>query len=66
MDAAALAFKRADPPGKDHLGVRAEKSRVRSEDLSQEAEGLRQNSVDMGYQLRKIKNQWQVRVYNNQ
>lgn len=62
LDAAALAFKRADPPGQDHLGVRAEMSRVRSEDLSQESEGLRQNSVDMGYQLKKIRNQWQARI----
>ena len=58
MDAASMAFNRAFPPSKDKLGIQAEKSRVKSEDLSQEAEGLLQNAVDMKYRLDKVRNEW--------
>ena len=58
-DAAVLAYRSADPPGQGNLGSRAEKSRVRSEDLIQEAEGLKQNSVDMGHTLMRLHRRWQ-------
>ena len=49
MEAASMAFKKTFPPGQDKLGTQSERSRVKSEDLSQEAEGLLQNAVDMKY-----------------
>ena len=36
----------------------AERSRVTSEDLSQEAEGLRRNAEDMRYTLRRLRQDW--------
>lgn len=58
MNAAIKAYDQTGILKRDHVGPNAEASRVRSEDLSQEAEGLRQNSLDMGYQLQWIVKQW--------
>jgi hypothetical protein len=58
LGAAKTALKSSDPFGGDNLGVKSELSRVRTADLFQEAEGLGKNSVDMGYQLLKIRNEW--------
>eukprot|EP00094_Tigriopus_californicus_P001836 TCALIF_01772-PA protein Name:"Similar to Lama1 Laminin subunit alpha-1 (Mus musculus)" AED:0.11 eAED:0.12 QI:0/0.86/0.58/1/0.95/0.95/24/1780/2877 len=59
MNAAIKADDQTAILKRDRVGQSAEASRVRSEDLSQEAEGLRQNSVDMGYRLQWILKQWQ-------
>ncbi len=63
LEAALTAYSRADPAGTGQipLGLQAENSRVHSEDLSQEAQGLKQNAVDMGYHLEKLRQRWRER-----
>ena len=61
FDAARSAYSSAEPPSDLSLKAKAAASRMKSEDLSQEAEGLRQNAVDMKYQLQKLRQEWQER-----
>ena len=45
----------------DFLRERAEAGRVRSEDLSQEAHGLKQNAADMGHRVDGLRQRWRER-----
>lgn len=68
MDAALEAYAKLNPPdlrtqegGFMDLGREAEMSRIRSEDLRQEAHGLQRNSADMSHQLERLRVSWRER-----
>ena len=53
MNSSLKSLQKIDPNfSENNLRERSESFRVKSEDLSQEAEGLRRNADDMGYQIK--------------
>ncbi len=57
MESAVAATATARGGG-DSLQELSEATRVRSEDLSQEAHGLKRNAEDMGHQLDMLRQKW--------